>query len=64
MVNGTKIKELMAKKSITNRELAKSVGISEPMMCYVTQELREPTVTVLARIAVKLGCTVDELIKH
>lgn len=64
MVNGAKIKTLMNERGITGEEMAKTVGISQSMMTYVTQELREPTVTVLARIAKKLDCTVDELIKH
>ena len=64
MVNVTKIKQLMAKKGMTNREMAKSVGVSESMVSFITSDLREPTVAVLVRIAAKLGCTVDELIKH
>lgn len=64
MVNGAKIKKLMNERRISNREMAQTAGLSESMMTYVTQELREPNVTALARIAKKLGCTVDELIKQ
>lgn len=62
MVNGKKIKLLMNKKNISNREMASTIGVSESMMTYITQELREPNVTILARIAKKLDCTMDELV--
>ena len=62
MVNGKKIAELMRQKGIMNKALAAEVGVSESMMTYITKELREPNVTVLARIAKALGCAVDELI--
>lgn len=64
MVNGAKIKTLMNERGISNREMAQTAGLSEAMMTYVTQELREPNVTALARIAKKLDCTVDELINQ
>lgn len=62
MVNGKKIAELMREKGIKNKEISMEVGISEAMMTYIVKELREPNVTVLARIAKVLGVTVDELI--
>ena len=64
MINGTKIKQMMRQQGISNREMANSVGVSEAMMTYITQELRETTVTVFVRIARKLGCTLDELVKQ
>lgn len=63
MVNGKKIAELMRQKGIMNKALAAEVGISESMMTYIIKELREPNVTVLARIAKVLGVAVDELLK-
>lgn len=63
MINGEKIKELMKKRDVTGVELAATVGISEPMVCYIIKGLREPSVTVLVRIADALGCSVDELIR-
>ena len=63
MVNGAKIEKLMNERGISNKEMAQTAGLSESMMTYVRQELREPNVTALARIAEKLNCTVDELIK-
>lgn len=62
MVNGEKIGKLLREKGMTQQNMAREIGISEAMMCYIIQGLREPSVTVMARIATKLGCTVDELI--
>lgn len=63
MVNGAEIKRLMKEKGISNRDMAKTAGLSEAMMTYVIQGLREPNVAALVRIAKKLDCTVDALIK-
>ena len=62
MINGNMIKALMRSKGITGRELAAKVGVSESMMSYILQGLREPNVTTLVRIAAELDCTVDEII--
>ena len=62
MVNGERIKTLMNEKGITQQEMASTVGISATMMTYTIQGLREPSVTVMVRIAKRLGCTVDELL--
>ena len=64
MVNGVKIKTLMNERGISNKEMANTIGVSEAMMTYITQELKDPNVKVLSRIAKKLGCTVDELINQ
>lgn len=64
MVNGVKIKTLMNERGISNKEMANTIGVSEAMMTYITQELKDPNVTVLSRIAEKLGCSIDELIKR
>ena len=64
MVNGVKIKSLMNERGISNKEMANTIGVSEAMMTYITQELKDPNVKVLSRIAKKLDCTVDELINQ
>ena len=63
MVAYEKIVELMKEKGISSKELASTVGISEPMRSYVLRGLREPNVTTLVRISRVLGCTVDNLVK-
>lgn len=62
MVNGNKIRELMQKKGMLNKELAVRVGISESMLSYIILGLRDTTVTTLSRIAKELEVSVDELI--
>ena len=62
MVNAQKIRELMQEKGVQNKDLAEAVGVSEPMMSYITRGLREPSVHFLTRIAAKLECTLDELV--
>ena len=62
MVNHGKIKELVEKKGIVQKDMAAAVGVSEAMMCYIINGLREPSVTILSRIAKVLGCTTAELI--
>ncbi len=62
MVNGRRIKDLMKEKGIQGKEMARTVGVSEAMMSFIIQGLREPNVATLARIARALDVPVDELI--
>ena len=64
MVKGKKIKELIEKNGISMRVLAAKVGVSEAMISYIVNGLKEPSVTVLARIAKELGCPVADLIEE
>lgn len=62
MLNGKLVRTLMRAKGYSGRELAARVGISESMMSYILQGLREPNVQTLVRIANELGCSLDEMI--
>ena len=62
MINGEKIRELMKEKGILGKTLAIKVGVSEPMISFILDGLREPSVSVLVRIATELNSTVDELV--
>ena len=62
MVNNEKIKELLKMKSIEQKMLAEEVGISEAMMSYIVNGLKEPSLTILGRIAKALGVPAAELI--
>lgn len=64
MVNCEKIKELLGEKGIEQKALAEKVGISEAMMSFVVRGLKEPSLTVLSRIAKVLGVSAAELIKE
>jgi DNA-binding Xre family transcriptional regulator len=63
MVNTEKLVELMEKRGILATDLANQVGISNPMMSYITRGMKQPSVEVLVRIAGALKCKVDDLIK-
>lgn len=62
MINGTRIKELMREQGITNKELAEAAGVTEPMISYVLRGYRDTTVSVMVRIANRLGVTLDEIV--
>ena len=62
MINGEKVKELLLKKGMEEKELAASVGVSTAMITYIIKGLRDTSVTNAVRIANALGCTVDEIV--
>lgn len=64
MVNGKKIKELIERLAIDQKEFADRVGITPGMMSYIINGLKTPSVPVLNQIAKKLGVTMDELMKE
>lgn len=56
------LKEQIQKKKVSQRQLAKEIGISERQMSrYATGE-QEATESVIIRICNALGCTADELL--
>ena len=63
MVNCERIKQLMEEKGIANKAMAEAIGVSEPMVSYILRGLREPSLTVLARMAKVLDCTTASLIE-
>ena len=63
MVNGAKLAELRKKAGLTVAQLGDKVGVSQPMITHMENELKTPSVEVMVRIAKCLGATVDELIK-
>lgn len=58
-----KLKEIRKKYSISVRELAKKTGISESHLRYIEKGEREPTISMLVRIAVALNIDEKELYK-
>ena len=62
MINHEKIAELIRAKGIEQKELAEEVGVSEAMMSFIVRGLKEPSLTVLTRIAKALDVPVAELI--
>lgn len=62
MINHEKIAELIRAKGIEQKSLAEEVGVSEAMMSFIVRGLKEPSLTVLTRIAKALDVPVAELI--
>ena len=62
MVDGAKIKSLRESLNVTQKELGEEIGITQTAIHYIESGLKEPKILTLARIAKRLGCTVDELI--
>ena len=62
MFNHEKMAEIIREKGIEQKGLAEKVGISEAMMSFVVRGLKEPSLTVLARIARELGVSAAEFI--
>lgn len=56
------LKEQIQKKKVSQRQLAKEIGVSERQMSrYATGE-QEATENVIIRLCDALGCTADELL--
>lgn len=62
MVDCEKIRSLIAEKKLEQKDVAEAVGVSEQMISYIVRGLREPSVTVLSRIAKVLDCAPGDLI--
>jgi transcriptional regulator with XRE-family HTH domain len=57
MTIGDKIKDIRKQKGMTQKELAKRVGISEMSMVNYEKNRRVPTIEIVKRIAEVLGVT-------
>lgn len=62
MFNHERMAEIIRKKGIEQKALAGKVGVSEAMMSFIVNGLKEPSLTVLGRIAHELGVSAAELI--
>lgn len=63
MFNHERMAELIREKGIEQKSIAAKVGVSETMMSFLVNGLKEPSLTVLSRIARELGVPAAELIK-
>ncbi len=61
-MNTKKVLQLLSERDITQRDLAKKVGVSEAFMSYILKGYKTPSIMVLKRMAECLCVTVDELI--
>ena len=63
MFNHERLAELIREKGIEQKELAEKVGVSDTAISFFARGLKDPSLTVLSRIARELGVPVSELIK-
>jgi len=64
MVNGKRLQELRENAKLSTAQLAEIVGVSQPMISQMESGLKTPKLEVMARIAKRLGTTVDGLINE
>lgn len=61
------MKNILKKRTqvgMSQRELAKKVGITDSAICQYESGKRSPNIQTLKKIAEILGCSVDDLIKE
>lgn len=56
------VKRLREEKSLTQAELARRVGVTQPTIAQYEMGIKIPTIVVGARLAEQLGTTCEELI--
>jgi transcriptional regulator with XRE-family HTH domain len=60
---GRNIRIIAYDKNISLKELADAAGVSQAMMTKIVKGEKNPSVEKFARIAEKLGVTMDDLVK-
>lgn len=58
------VKRLREEKGLTQAELAKLVGITQPTIAQYEIGIKVPTIIIGVRLAKKLGTTCEELITN
>lgn len=56
------LKSIREQKHITQTDFAKEIGVSQQMISYIEKGLKEPSTTILVRMADYLNCSLDEII--
>jgi repressor LexA len=57
------LEEYRTRRRLTQKQLADSSGVPQPMISQIeTENVKNPTVGTLAKLARVLRCTVDDLI--
>lgn len=64
MFDHERLAELIREKGVEQKSIAVKVGVSETMMSFLVNGLKDPSLTVLSRLARELGVPVSELIKE
>ena len=59
---GNKLENVLKAKGVSQAKLAEDVGVSQEFVSYMIKGYKQPSVTLLKRMAEYLGVTADELI--
>lgn len=59
----TALYQYRKEKGITQRELAKELGVSQPTITQYESGARKPDIVTLKKLAAILGCTTDQLLE-
>lgn len=60
---GANIKKIRVSAGLTQLQLAKKVGVSEPMICQIERGTKMPTVILAKEIADALNVNINELLE-
>lgn len=60
---GLNIKKFRVSAGLTQLQLAKKVGVSEPMICQIERGTKMPTVILAKEIADALNVDINELLE-
>lgn len=58
---GKMVRSKRMKKNLSQKELARIVGVNDSMICQIERGLKIPSLPIAFNIAKTLGCTIDEL---
>lgn len=61
---GDNIKRLREAKGISQRQLAREAGISQPLLCQIERGTKNPSLPVGVAIAKALGTTAEQLLEE
>lgn len=56
------IKSMRCSKEMTQKEVAEAIGVTQPTYCNIERGKRNPSISVLQKLATLFGCTVDDLL--
>ena len=63
-VFGTNLKRMMKSKNITQVELSKAIGITQPSLSIYITGKSKPNIYKAYAIAKYIGCSIDELMRE
>ena len=61
---GINLKRMMKSKNITQVELSKAIGITQPLLSIYITEKTSPNIYKLHAMAEYIGCSIDELMRE